>query len=190
MRLKRQQIKQREKSDRKQNSLWSWIRTVIFAVALGFAISIFVKPVLIQGMSMYPAINEHDYIITSKLPYLSAQPRFGDVIVFKSSLRMLNGSEKDLIKRVIGLPGDTIEITGGKVYLNDEEMEEPYVISGVTPGDVPRMKIEEGHVFAMGDNRPGSTDSRDGDIGPVAMSDIKGKALIRLFPFDKIGVIK
>lgn len=190
MRLKRKQIIQKEKEEKKQNSIWPWIRLIVISVLVGLCITMFIKPVLIQGASMYPTVNPNDYIITSRAPYVMGEPQAGDIVVFVSNLHTIGGDEKDLIKRVIAVPGDTIEVSGGKVYINDEELTEEYVIGGVTPGEVPKTSIEEGHIFVMGDNRPSSTDSRDENIGQVAMSDIKGKVIVRLFPFDKIGAVK
>ena len=95
-----------------------------------------------------------------------------------------------MIKLVIGVAGDTIEIKNGKVYRNGEVLEEDYVYGGVTPGEMGPVVVSENHVFVMGDNRPVSLDSRDAAVGEVALEDIFGRADFRLFPFNQFGVIK
>ena len=102
------------------------------------------------------------------------------------------GKEKLLIKRIIGIPGDVLTITGGSVYRNGHKIQESYIMGGAkgqTSGELYNYKVPDGLVFVMGDNREVSLDSRSEEVGPIKISDIIGKAFFRLYPFDKIGGI-
>lgn len=164
-------------------------KTIISALLIALLITTFIKPTLVKGYSMYPTIEPYNYLIVNKLPYLAGKPRHGDIIVFKAHIYTDNGEEKDLIKRVIGLEGDIIEVKDGLVYRNGKALTEDYIHGGVTPGDMEAFEVDEGYIFVMGDNRPNSLDSRDPIIGEVAISDIMGRVDVRLFPFDQIGLI-
>lgn len=141
----------------------------------------------VQGQSMYPTLNsgEHnDRVIIEKYKHYTKGYKRGDIIILKS-----DKTDKDiLIKRIIGLPGETVEIKQGKVYVNNELLTESYL-----PGDIitnPSMKVdvEDGHVFVLGDNRGNSTDSRM--LGVIPVDDIIGKATFKFnildFDFEKL----
>jgi signal peptidase I len=125
----------------------------------------------------------------NRIPYITGKPSHGDIIVFKAHVYSDTGEEKDLIKRIIGMEGDVIEIKDGVVYRNGEALEEDYIYGGITPGDMAPFTVDEGYVFVMGDNRQNSLDSRDPSVGEVAVSDVLGRVDLRLFPFDQIGLI-
>jgi len=171
------------------NTIKEWVKTIIISVVIALAITTFIRPTLVKGYSMYPTINEYDYLIINRIPYITHEPNYGDIVVFKTTQLTVDGSEKDLIKRVIGLPGDIIEIKAGIVYRNGEALTEPYIYGDITPGEIEPIAVEEGKLFVMGDNRPNSLDSRDERVGEVPMSNIQGKVIVRLFPFTKIGTI-
>lgn len=171
------------------NTIKEWAKTIIISVVIAFVITTFIRPTLVKGYSMYPTINQYDYLIINRIPYISHEPEYGDIVVFKTNQLTVDGSEKDLIKRVIGLPGDVIEIKEGIVYRNGEALTEPYIYGGYTPGEMELVTIEEDKIFVMGDNRPNSLDSRDERVGEVPMSSIMGKVIVRLFPFNKIGTV-
>lgn len=173
-----------------KNTVFEWIRTIVLSILIALLITTFIKPTLVKGYSMYPTISQYDYLVINKIPYIMHEPRYGDIIVFKSNLQTVEGNEKDLIKRVIGLPGDIIEIKDGKVYRNGKPLDEPYIYGGVTPGKMDPILVEEGMLFVMGDNRPNSLDSRDKSVGEVPMGKIMGKVLVRIFPFTRIGTVK
>lgn len=138
---------------------------------------------------MYPTIEPYNYLIVNKIPYLTGEPSHGDIVVFKAHIYTDNGEEKDLIKRIIGLEGDVIEVKDGIVYRNEEALSEDYIYGGVTPGDMAPFTVDEGYIFVMGDNRPNSLDSRDPSIGEISQADVLGRVDLRLFPFDQIGLI-
>lgn len=135
---------------------------------------------------MQPTFNPNDYVILYKRAYSNKMPKRGDVIVFESSILDQNGKDKLLIKRVIGLPGDIITIKDDKLYINGNIYEEDYLKDGITPGLVDNLKVPDGEFFVMGDNRVVSLDSRSEEVGTIKKSRIRGKAVIRLFPFNKI----
>lgn len=140
-----------------------------------------ITPIQVDGSSMYPTLEDGEILILKK--YDKSYERF-DVVVFD-----YNGSR--LIKRVIGLPGDTIEYKNNKLYVNGEKVTENFDRSSDTMDfkleDIECDKIPKGKYFVMGDNRNNSTDSRI--IGLVDEKDIKGSTNLSIFPFDKIGTI-
>lgn len=167
-----------------------WIKTIAISVVIALIITTFIRPTLVMEYSMYPTIQQYDYLIINKVAYKIGEPEFGDIIVFKSDLLRENGKKKQLIKRVIGIPGDIIEINGGAVYRNGEALEEPYVNGGITSNILEPVTIKEGDLFVMGDNRPNSIDSRSEKVGMVPIETVVGKAIIRLYPFNKIGFVE
>lgn len=168
-----------------KKEILEWGKTIIIAIVMALIITTFVRPTLVRGISMYPTLEENDYLLIYRQSYRNSMPEQGDVIVFKSHLLQANGKEKDLVKRVIGIEGDLIQIVDGRVYVNSQEVDEDYIYGDYTDGFVD-MIVPEGHIFAMGDNRPNSLDSRDPSVGFIAMDDVIGRVFIRLFPFNKI----
>lgn len=137
---------------------------------------------------MQPTLYENDYIFLSKQAYnLFGDPEYGDIIVFHSDIESDNGKKKDLIKRIIGLPGDVISVADGVVYRNDGPIKEEYTMEDYTTGQIIDYEIPDGMMFVMGDNRRVSLDSRSEDIGAVAIDDIMGKAVWRVYPFKNFG---
>jgi signal peptidase I len=167
----------------------SWAKDIAIAVVVAVCILQFIRPTVVKEHSMLDTLNENDYLIVTKQAYLFKEPQYKDIIVFKSNLTMDNGKPKLLIKRVIGLPGETIEIADGNVFINGEQLVEEYIKDPVTAGSVGPMLIPEGKIFVMGDNRGNSADSRDDRIGLVDEKTIYGEAVFRLYPFDEIGLI-
>ena len=138
---------------------------------------------------MYSTLEEGDYLIINRMSYKFKEPNHGDVIVFETDLKQDDGSNKDIVKRVIGVSGDHVKIENAKVYVNDEEISEPYIHNEVTEGDIDTI-VPDGTVFVLGDNREISLDSRYDSVGFVDDSQILGKVVIRLYPFNKIGLIE
>ena len=183
-----------------KSSLLEWARDIIIALIIALAISSLIKPTIVKESSMEPNFYSNDYIFLSKIAYkFGHEPKRGDVIVFRTdSDRLLdgNGKHKLLIKRVIGLPGDDIKISGGDVYINGELDDQSYTNEGETwvnePGDMESLEltVPKGELFCMGDNRNVSVDSRSEDVGCVDEDTIVGKAVFRLFPLSDMGTIK
>ncbi|MBQ9931047.1 MAG: signal peptidase I [Firmicutes bacterium] len=166
-----------------------FIRDIAIALVIGFIILQFVKPTVVKEFSMMPTLHENDYIFLSKQAYRMHEPEFGDIIVFHTDLTTAAGREKLLIKRVIGVPGDTLSIKDGVVYRNGEALQEDYILEGYTSGDIAKIEIPEGKVFAMGDNRLNSLDSRSPQVGLIEIDEIMGKAVLRVFPFSQFGLL-
>lgn len=163
---------------------------IIIAIIL---CSIFVtKPTVVRGESMEPTLYDGNYLILNKLAYKSHEPQRGDIIVCDSNY---NGGEL-IIKRIIGLPGDTVTINECKVYVNGEELSEPYISpDGMDDGTAYEQfeevwEVPEESLFVMGDHRAASLDSRFPEIGFVPYDDIVGKVLVRLYPFNEIGKVE
>ena len=165
---------------------------IIIAVLLASAVLFFIRPTIVKQTSMEDTLRENDYMIMYRLAYRNHGPERGDIIIFQSNLvNEDSGKDKLLIKRVIGLPGDEIMIKDNQLYINGEAYNEDYLKDGYTPAfEIPlegeTYTVPEGTYFCMGDNRAGSVDSRRKEVGDVPAESIKGKVIIRLFPFNKI----
>ena len=177
------------KNKSKKSTAFEWIKTFAIPIIVAILILQVIRPTLVQQQSMMPNIQPNNYLIVYKLAYsFGNSPSFGDIIVFESDLKQ-EGSDKNkyLIKRVVASEGQTIQITGGKVYIDGEELYEPYLNGIETTGEVMPVEVPEGCVFVMGDNRANSTDSRSSEVGFVSVDRIMGKVVLRLYPFDEIG---
>lgn len=161
------------------------VKDIVIAAAIAGAILFFIRPTIVKQTSMQNTMNPNDYLIMYKRAYIKKMPSRGDIIIFKSNMKDDNGKTKLLIKRAIGLPGDDIKISGGKVYINGKIYEESYLKDGITPGEI-NTKVPKNKLFVMGDNRVASLDSRYPEVGFVSKKALKGKVIIRLFPFDEI----
>lgn len=175
-------------SEKFKKELIEWIKVIATALVFAFIITQFIRPTLVRGESMYPTLVENDYLIINRMSYKIGEPKDGDIIVFKTNLLQDDGKPKDLVKRVIATEGQHIKIEDSKVYVNDKLLDEPYIHENYTSGDID-LVVPEGKVFAMGDNREKSLDSRYDEVGLVDEHTILGKVLVRLYPFSKIGTI-
>lgn len=175
--------------DKLKKEAVEWIKIIVTALIFAFIITQFIRPTLVRGESMYPTLEENDYLIINRMAYKMGEPKSGDIIVFSTNLLQEDGSNKDLVKRVIAVDGDYIKIEDSKVYVNGKLIEEPYIHNEYTEGNIDTT-IPKGKIFAMGDNREQSLDSRYKDVGLIDVKDIMGKVMVRLFPFQKIGTVK
>ena len=168
-----------------------FIKDILIALVIVAAIMVFIKPTIVKESSMESTLHENDYLFVNRQAYLTADhPDYGDIIVFQSHIQRDDGKgEKLLIKRVIGVENDVIDIHDGVVYRNGKALEEPYTKEGYTEGDISTYKVSENEVFVMGDNRRVSLDSRSSEVGTVSEDSIVGKAFIRLYPFNKIKLL-
>lgn len=174
-------------SEENLKELKEWIKDIVIAVVVALIILQFIKPTFVRETSMLPTLEEYNFLFLSKQAYRIGEPERGDIIVFHTGLKTIDGSEKMLIKRVIGLPGDTITIEEGVVTINGEAQDEPYTMDGYTSGYVKDLVVPDDSLFVMGDNRQNSIDSRDPSVGMIKIDDVYGKAVFRLYPFDEIG---
>lgn len=166
---------------------------ILIAAVIAGIVLFFVRPTIVKQTSMQNTFQPNDYVIMYKRAYSGDKtPQRGDVVIFQSELvNEETGGDKLLIKRVIGLPGDEISIIGSQVYLNGEPYYEDYLKDGFTPAiEIPQegesFIVPDDLYYCMGDNRVVSMDSRYSEIGCVSEEQIQGKAVLRLFPFNKI----
>jgi signal peptidase I len=161
-----------------KQELFSWIKILVLALVIGMAISSIIKPTLVSGVSMYPTLDDSDYLILNRVAYKMNEPTHGDIVVFNSHLK----EERILIKRVIATEGEKITIKDGKVFVNDTLIDEVYLHGILTDGDIDAI-VPKNKVFVMGDNRANSLDSRRSEVGFVDKKEIIGKVWFRLMPF-------
>jgi signal peptidase I len=166
-----------------RRELRSWTRDLAVALGLAIVVMIFLyQPVKVEGTSMNPLLSDQERIFINKFVYHFEPIERGDVIVFWYPL----DRSKSFIKRVVGLPGETIEIRDGHLYINGQELADQYVPAGYLDGSTyaPHRIPEEGY-FVMGDHRDSSNDSRV--FGPVPRQFIYGKAVFAYWPADHFG---
>jgi signal peptidase I len=162
-----------------------WTRDVLISVAASFMIITFLyQPVRVEGTSMQPELRDQDRLFINKFAYRFENISRGDVVVFHYP----RDPEKSYIKRVIALPGDSLRIDDGRVYVNGQRIDESYVPLRYRDGrSMPEIVIPQGDYFVMGDHRSISSDSRD--FGPVDRQLIYGKAAFIYWPADNMGLI-
>ncbi len=162
-----------------------WVRDVLISVAASFMIITFLyQPVRVEGTSMQPQLRDQDRLFINKFVYRFGSISRGDIVVFHYP----RDPEKSYIKRVIALPGDSLRIDGGRVYVNGQRIDEEYVPRPYRDvRSMPEMVIPQGEYFVMGDHRSISSDSRD--FGPVERNLIYGKAAFVYWPADDLGVV-
>lgn len=166
------------------------METVVFIGSLFIVIYLFIaQPNQVKGQSMVPTFDDGNYIFTSKVTYKMRTPNRGDVVVFHSP----RNPEIEYIKRIIGLPGDTVLIQNEQVSVNGRVLDEPYISaattlmpSGYAQEGIP-IVVPDGYLWVMGDNRPRSSDSRE--FGPITYSSVIGQVFYRYFPANRIGKI-
>lgn len=166
-----------------------WFVEIIFVIALAYLIIAYgVERTIVLGDSMNLTLKDREKIIINKMVYRYSDPERFDVIVFRQS-----GKEHSYynIKRIIGLPGETVQIIDGMVYIDSTILEEKITVEPMVNGGLADEEIllEENEYFVLGDNRNNSEDSRFANIGTILRTDIIGKAWIRIKPFDFISQI-
>lgn len=181
--------------NQKRSETLEWIKAIVlsFIIAGGMRVFIF-SPIIVDGQSMMPTLQDEDKMILNKYDYRFGEPKRFDIIVFHAT------ENEDYIKRIIGLPGDRIEYKNDTLYVNGKAYEEPYLDkykeevsdNPLTPSftleDTPVRSetVPEGHLFVMGDNRRNSKDSRH--IGAIPAEEIVGKAKIIYWPLKDAGM--
>jgi signal peptidase I len=180
-----------------------WVVLIAAALVIAFLIKTFLfQAFYIPSESMVPTLNVGDRVLVNKLSYDFHDVHRGDIIVFDAPPLARSNDIQDLVKRVIGLPGETVTYPGdGHIYIDGKLLKEPYLTKGTettvngnpqvppgcgTPADgKPGCKVPAGHVFVMGDNRPESKDARF--FGPIKESTIVGRVFLRIWPIGSIG---
>ena len=170
-----------------RNRLGAWIRELIEAVLPALVIVLLVNIFIaqatrVEGQSMEPNLHDHQRLIIEKVSYHFRSPERGDIIVLRPPQRQ----SEPLIKRVVALPGETIEIHDGHVYIDGVVLDEPY-LTQETWGTLTSQLVPEDQVFVLGDNRGASNDSRA--FGTISFDDIIGRAWLRYWPVEDIGTL-
>ena len=175
-------------------AIGAFILSSIEAIVIALAISVvlyllFMTPHEVVGTSMVPTFQNGEHLIANKIIYKISKPNRGDIIIFKYS------DTEDFIKRIIGLPGDTIQVKDGKYYVNGNALDESnyldssvYTSGGQYLHEGETITVPANMYWVSGDNRPHSSDSRD--FGPINFSAIKGKVWLVYFPFNQARFVK
>lgn len=176
---------------KKKNGLFEWVKIILIALALAFLVRTFVvSPIVVDGPSMQPTLEDRDHMIVNKLKYRFSDMERFDIVIFHAT------ADKDFIKRVIALPGEHVAVSDNILYIDGEPVEEPFIDKDNNwlhtedfrleelPGGY--EKVPEDHVFVLGDNRNNSTDSRS--LGVIPMDEIIGKTNVIYWPIKRMQI--
>jgi signal peptidase I len=164
----------------------NWVVDIVVVIAFAwFLVYAYGTQIEISGHSMNPLLESNNVVLMDRLSYDFGSPKRFDVVVFQRDDQKMN------VKRVIGLPGETVRIKKSDIYINDVKLEEPVGVSRITLAGIAEkpVKLGEDEYFLLGDNRDSSEDSRFSNIGNVSGSQIKGKVWFRMLPLGKMGFI-
>ena len=195
--------KKKEKKTVKQEII-SWVLTLAAAVAIALLIRTFLfEPIRVDGESMCNTLQDGEIVLAMKTPYWTQNPQRGDVVIchypgrmnergwgpinFSASFRL--DFSTIFVKRVVGVPGDYLQISGGHLYVNGELVPDPENMGSV-PSDYGLIHLEDDQYFVVGDNRLYSHDSRYSDVGPISRDAILGKVTRVLLPFGNSRAVK
>jgi signal peptidase I len=170
--------------------VYEFVEAFVISASVFVVVYLFLmQPHQVKGSSMYPTFKDKEYLLTDKVTYKKSDPKYGDVIVFKAP----TNENFDFIKRVIALPGQTVMVKQGHVYIDGEQLQETYLSSEVMTSagqfllEGESYVVQPGEIMAFGDNRDHSSDSRD--WGPVPEQNIVGRVFFRYWPPSEVGVI-
>jgi signal peptidase I len=175
------------KARKKGSVLTEWFVVIAVAITAALLVRSFVlQQFAVSGHSMDTTLHDGDRVLVNKLSYRMHDPNRGDVVVLKT---IEGAGERDLIKRVVALPGETVEYRSCVLYVDGRELIEPYLDPGIVrPNscgqDQAPLVVPAEHVFVLGDNRAGSKDSRDERVGPISYDDLIGRAFVVIWPMD------
>jgi len=165
---------------KKKNEAWEWIKSLLIAFGLALLIRYFLFAIfMVEGTSMVPTLQDQERLVVNKIVYQLHNPEYNDIVVFQYPA----DPEKDFVKRVIGLPGDKIEVRDYKVFRNGQELDETY-INEPTSTYYGSWEVPADTVFVLGDNRNHSKDSRDPQVGFVPFDLIVGRAEVVWWPIQ------
>jgi signal peptidase I len=166
-----------------QSALREMVETIVFTLLIYVLIRTFLfENYRVVGHSMMPTLQDNQFLVVNKLGYRLHEPQRGDIIVFRDP----RDSERKLIKRVIGLPGETVEVQNGQVFVDGQPLDEPY-IEALGRYSEPSLTLAEGYYYVLGDNRNNSSDSHN--WGTLPGTKIVGKAWISYWPPELWGVL-
>lgn len=178
---RRKPVRAVPRTESKARAVWGWIISIVAAIIIAFVVrAFFFEIILVDGQSMLPTLQSDERLAVEKVSRYFGLPEYGDIIIVHYP-----NMEGTYVKRVIGLPGDTLEVKDSTVYRNGEPLSESY-ISSDPYADMDAVSVPEDTVFVMGDNRAHSLDSRTAYIGPIAKDEIVGHATFVIWPFDRM----
>ena len=177
------------KAARRRRVVIEWVVLIGAALVIALLIKTFLfQAFYIPSESMVPTLERGDRVLVNKLSYDLHDVHRGDIVVFRAPPEARSDGIDDLVKRVIGLPGDTVEAReDGRVYVNGRRIDEGYLPAGTRTTNLPPTKVPAGHLFMMGDNRMASRDSRY--FGPIEESAVIGRVFVRIWPPGRIGLL-
>lgn len=165
-----------------------WVVLIACALAIALVIKTFVfQAFYIPSPSMVPTLEVHDRVLVNKLSYHLHPVHRGDIVVFKAPPGVESADIQDLVKRVIGLPGDTVEGRGGHIYIDGRLLKESYLPAGTESKTFGPEHVPAHSYFVLGDNRPSSKDSTV--FGPISRSLIVGRVFVRIWPLSRLGFL-
>jgi signal peptidase I len=168
-------------------TVFEWVGLVVLALVIALLIKTFLfQAFYIPSESMTPTLQIHDRVLVNKLSYKLHPVHRGDIVVFKAPPHADPGID-DLVKRVVGLPNETVGSHGGHVYINGKQLPEKYLPKGVTTSEFGDEKIPKDSYWVMGDNRGNSKDSRS--FGFITKSQIVGRVFLRIWPLNRINIM-
>jgi signal peptidase I len=160
------------------------LETVLPALLIALLINVFIgQATRVEGQSMEPNLHSDQRLVVEKVSYRVHGPQRFDVVVLQAPKQ----DDELLIKRVVGLPGETVDFRDGRVYINGEMLDEPWVAGETRPGQDSSVLVPPLHVLVLGDNRNHSNDSRS--FGPVPIENVVGRAWISYWPPEEIGLV-
>lgn len=179
--------KRNAKLNRLKKNMFSWIITIISAILIAIILRSYVFVIAtVNGPSMSPTLSDNEKLFVTKYTYKFSEFQRGDIVICKYD----SPAYPDVyVKRVVALSGDTVSIVNGKLIVNDEIVEEDYILEPMA-FDMDTVRVENGYVFVMGDNRNNSADSRKPTIGAIKEDLVIGKVQFRVFPLNKIGPLE
>ena len=168
-----------------QREIFEWVMVIVCALGMAFVLRTFVfEPVSVDGRSMMNTLQDREYMIATKFDYLTGDPQRFDIVICHYP-----GRTENFVKRVIGLPGDTVELVAGELYINGEHVEQDFDMTDNQAYFGPYV-VPEDHYFVMGDNRNNSKDSRSAMVGALPRSMIRGHVRLVVFPFGHAGAVE
>jgi signal peptidase I len=201
------EIKQPESPAEKKSELMEWVKSIVLALIVAVLIRYLIfAPTIVKGESMVPTLQENNRLIAERISVLTGKiPHRGDIVTFEAptseyfeprntiaeKLMYTFFLKKDYIKRVIATEGERVQIKDGKVFVNGEELKEPYldnVATEVFAGDFSDLVVPKGTIFVLGDNRGNSTDGRK--FGPISLKTVEGRVVFRFWPLNEMGTVK
>lgn len=168
--------------------LLGWVFYIILIIGLTYLIITYVgQRTRVSGNSMLTTLHDNDNLIVDKISYRVRDPKRFEIIVFPYQY----GENTYYIKRIIGMPGETVQVIDGYVYIDGEKLEESYGMEVMDDPGIAEDPIElgEDEYFVLGDNRNNSSDSRSADVGVINREDMVGRAWLRIWPLDSFGVV-